>query len=87
MTTTPKDSPIDIRAELQKLHNTFHGRLATHEEVARRSGWPPHVLDGVQIEDEEMLVEGFTDEQKSWRLAQNQLRAEIRQTLRLGESK
>ena len=44
-----------MNAELKAIHDRYHGRFATHTEVAIRSNWTHQELEQVHLEDEQLL--------------------------------
>lgn len=65
--TMPTLSNEELDKKIREIHNRFHGRLRTHEDVARRAKWTPEELDGVHIQDEHI----FYDEVKALIATQN----------------
>ncbi len=52
-----KTTEPTIEAQIREIHERLHGRLFTHQEVAKHARWTPEELEGVCRQDEYLFYD------------------------------
>lgn len=70
----PAPSKADeLEKAILEAHTRYHGRRATHQQVARKSGWTPTQLDEVLDQDEMLMVDEIMQLIQAQKLAHGEM--------------